>query len=397
MLYRKMGKTDIDVSVLGFGAMRLPMVGAKSEMDSFDPKVPIDEEEATKMIEYAVENGVNYFDTAYIYHSGKSEIFLGKALKKYRPDVHIATKLPTWNLEKKEDFDRFFDEQLEKLQTDYIDFYLIHGLGRSTWHKLKELGILDFLDRLLADRRIRHAGFSFHDDLKAFKEIIDGYDWSMCMVQHNFYDQVYQAGKEGIAYAASKGLGVVVMEPLRGGKLAGKIPPDVQALWDSAETRRSPVEWALRWVWNNAGVSTVLSGMSTLGQMKENIPLTVGGLPDSLTEKELALVDEVRMAYRQKLKVDCTGCGYCMPCPFDVNIPQCFDSYNDTYLFDDTLEINRILYNVMSPPNQRASACTECRECEEKCPQHLEISELLKDVHKRLFKEELNKKPETEK
>jgi len=388
MLYRKIGKTNLDVSALGFGAMRLPMVGAKSEMDSFDPNIPIDEEKAMEIIEYAIENGINYFDTAYVYHAGKSEVFLGKALKKHRSKVMIATKLPTWNLEKKEDFDRFFNEQLEKLETDYIDFYLIHGLGRSTWDKLKELGILQFLDRLRADNLIRHAGFSFHDDLKVFKEIVDAYDWAMCMVQYNYYDQVFQAGKEGVAYAGSKGMGVMVMEPLRGGKLVGKIPTEVQTLWDSAGTKRSPVEWALRWAWNHTEVSTVLSGMSTLAQIKENVRLAEGGLPSSLSSDELALIDNVRMAYRKMLKVDCTGCGYCLPCPNEVNIPQNFSMYNDTYMFDNTLDISRILYNDMLPPNQRASACNECHVCEELCPQKLEIPEFLKDVQKRLGKDE---------
>ncbi|MBN2320098.1 MAG: aldo/keto reductase [Acidobacteria bacterium] len=388
MLYRKMGKTTVDVSILGFGAMRLPMVGAKGEMDSFDPKIPIDEEEATRIVEYNVEHGVNYFDTAYVYHAGKSETFLGKALQKYRSKVHIATKLPTWNVEKREDLDRFFNEQLEKLRTDYIDFYLIHGIGKSTWEKMKGLGVLEFLDKLRADGRIRYPGFSFHDDLKVFKEIVDAYDWGMCMVQHNYYDQVYQAGTEGVAYAASKGLGVVVMEPMRGGKLVGKIPTGVQALWDSAETKRSPVEWALRWVWNNGDVATVLSGTSALAQTIENVKLAENGLPDSLSPEELALIDKVRMEYRKKLKVDCTGCGYCMPCPSDVNIPQNFSMYNDTYMFDNTLDISRVLYNEMFPPNQRASACTECLECEELCPQKIEISKHLKDVHKRLGKEE---------
>jgi predicted aldo/keto reductase-like oxidoreductase len=388
MLYRKMGNTGLDVSVLGFGAMRLPMVGAKSEMDSFDPKIPIDEDKASEMVEYAVRNGVNYFDTAYVYHSGKSEKFLGKTLRKYRSNVHIATKLPTWNLSSKEDYDRYFDEQLERLQTDYIDFYLIHGLSRSTWNKLKEMDILEFLDRLRADKRIRHAGFSFHDELKAFKEIVDAYDWDMCMVQYNYYDQIYQAGREGVDYAISRGIGVAVMEPLRGGKLAGRIPAEVQALWDSAKEKRSPVEWALRWVWNQGEISTLLSGMSTLEQVKENVRLADKGLPDSLSPEELVLIDQVRMAYRKMLKVDCTGCGYCMPCPFEVNIPQCFSSYNDTFLYEDTLAINRVLYNEMMPPNQRASACTECHECEELCPQKLQIPELLKDVHKKLGKSE---------
>jgi predicted aldo/keto reductase-like oxidoreductase len=388
MLYRKMGKTGLDISILGFGAMRLPMVGAKSELDSFNPNTLIDEEEATRIVEYAVEHGVNYFDTAYVYHAGKSETFLGKALKPYRSKVHIATKLPTWNIEKTEDFDRYFEEQLGKLQTDYIDFYLIHGLGNPTWIKMRDLGVLKFLDRLRADGRIRHAAFSFHDDLKVFKEIVDSYDWSMSMVQYNYYDQIYQAGRDGVAYAASKGLGVVVMEPLRGGKLAAKIPPSVQDLWNSAKTSRSPVEWALRWVWNQPEVSTVLSGTSTLAQTVENVRLAENGLPGSLSQQELALIDKVRMEYRKMLKVDCTGCGYCMPCPSDVNIPQNLSMYNDTFLFPDSLPIAQALYNGMLPANQRASACTECHVCEELCPQKIEISEVLKDVHKKLGKEE---------
>ncbi len=388
MLYRKMGSTNLDVSVLGFGAMRLPMMGTGNELDSFDPKTPVDEEEATKMVEHAIENGVNYFDTAYIYHTGKSETFLGKALQNHRSKVRIATKLPTWNLKGKADFDRIFDKQLEKLQTDHIDFYLIHGLDRSTWNSLREMGVLDFLDRLRADRRILHAGFSFHDALNVFREIVDAYDWGMCMVQYNYYDRAYQAGTEGVAYAASKGIGVVAMEPLRGGKLAGRIPPEVQALWDSARPRRSPVEWALRWAWNNARISTVLSGMSNLEQVKENVRLAGEALPDSLSSEELGLIDRVRAAYRKMLKVDCTGCGYCMPCPYDVNIPHNFTSYNDTYMFEDTLAVNRVFYNKMTPPGQKASACTECRECVEKCPQKLDIPELLKDVDKRLGTDE---------
>jgi predicted aldo/keto reductase-like oxidoreductase len=383
MRYRQMGKTKQKTSVLGFGAMRLPLLGKRDGVDAFDPNIPINETEATKMVEYALEHGINYFDTAYGYHGGKSETFLGKALGQNRSRVMIATKLPTWLVQKPEDFERFFQEQLHKLGTDYIDFYLLHGLGSDTWVKMKEMGVLDFLEQLKSSGRIRCAGFSFHDELKVFKDIIGGYDWSMCMVQYNFYDQIYQAGKEGIEYAASRDLGIVVMEPLRGGKLVESIPPDIQALWDSAGRNRSPAEWGMRWVWNHGEVSTVLTGASSLNQLVENIRSAEDGLAGSLSPEELLLINQVRDAYRRLLKVDCTGCGYCMPCPSGVNIPHNFTLYNDTFLFKDP-DFNLFFYNEIVAAEQRASNCNECLECEELCPQKIKISEALKDVHKRL-------------
>jgi uncharacterized protein len=384
MRYRKMGKTNVEVSVLGFGAMRLPMIGAKSGLDSFDPNVPIDEDAATKMIECAVEQGINYFDTAYGYHGGKSETFLGKALKPYRSKVMIATKLPPWMVQKPEDFERIFEEQLTKLGTDHIDFYQVHGLGSATWLKMKEMGILEFLDRLQAGKRIRFAGFSFHDEVKVFKEIVDSYDWSMCLVQYNFYDRIYQAGRDGIAYAASKGMGIVVMEPLRGGRLVDRIPTEVQALWDSAVTKRDPVEWALKWIWDQENISTVLSGVSSLKQIMEDAKYANDAAAHTLTDSELALIDKVRTAYRSMLKVDCTGCGYCMPCPNGVNIPQNFAMYNDSFMFKDSKEMNVFFYNNMLTPEQRASGCSECLICEDLCPQKIKISKALKDVHEML-------------
>jgi uncharacterized protein len=383
MRYRKMGKTNVDVSVLGFGAMRLPMVGNPGDMAGFDPNVPIDEPHALNMIRHALEKGINYFDTAYNYHGGKSETFLGKALKPFRTKVMIATKFPVFNAEKQEDFQRIFSEQLSKLDTDYIDFYLVHGLGRDSWAKMKDMGILKFLDKLRAGGQIRYAAFSFHDEVKAFKEIIDAYDWDMCQIQYNFYDQDYQAGKEGLLYAASRGIGVVVMEPLRGGKLVDKIPPDIQALWDSAPVKRSPVEWAMRWVWNHADVSTALTGASTLDQLRDHTSLVKDAAANSLTPEELSLFDRVQAAYRKMLKVDCTNCAYCMPCPSGVGIPQNFSLYNDTFLFKDA-PMNAFIYNNFLNPNQRASGCTECLECVEKCPQKIPIPEQLKRVHETL-------------
>jgi len=385
LLYRRLGKTGLSVSVLGFGAMRLPVEGATgSPTDAYDPNKPIDEKKAMPMIEYAIDHGVNYFDSAYMYHGGKSEIVLGKGLRACRDRVFIATKLPATLVKGPEDFEKFFSEQLKRLDTAYVDVYLLHGLHRETWDRTKDMGVLRFLDRIVSEGRARHAGFSFHDDFTVFREIVDSYDWELCQIQYNYYDEHAQAGKKGLAYAASKGLGVVVMEPVRGGMLADAVPADVRALWDSAPVKRSPAEWALRWVWNHQEVSTALSGMSTMDQVKENIRIADDGTTNSLTPQELALVDEVRETYRKMFKVGCTGCGYCMPCETGVVIPALFSFYNDSFVFPDKVEIAAMIYNNFFNPEQRASACTECAKCEEKCPQHIPIREELKRVHERL-------------
>jgi uncharacterized protein len=381
MRYRKLGKTNVETSVLGFGAMRMPMIGAKSPMDGFNPDIPIDEVEATKMFHHALEQGVNYFDTAYGYHGGKSEPFVGKVLREFRSKVMIATKLPVWNIEKPEDMERIFNEQLQKLQTDYLDVYHVHGLAASTWEKMKKFGVLEFMNGLVSSGRIRFAGFSFHDELNVFKEIIDAYDWSVCQIQFNYYDQNYQAGVEGLKYAADRNIAVVAMEPLRGGKLVDKIPPEIQAIWDSAPVKRSPVEWAMRWAWNFEGISTVLTGASSLAQLKDHTRIVKDAAANSISPKELAVFDEVRAAYRKMLRIDCTGCGYCMKCPHGVNIPQNFAMYNDAYLFK-SIEMNAHFYNFMITPEERASACIDCQECLEKCPQKLNIPQELKEVHK---------------
>src|SRR5512139_97224 len=384
MLYRKLGNTGRDVSVLGFGCMRLPLKqGLEKASDVFDGTKPIDEDQATAMIHPAIEQGVNYFDTAYPYHGGQSEAFLGKALSGYRDRVMVATKSPIWLVQTTADFHRFLDEQLGKLKTHYVDFYLLHSLGRQSWQRTKDLGALPFLERILKDGRARFAGFSFHDEVKIFKEIVDGYDWAMCQIQYNYFDEHYQAGKEGLRYAAAKGLGVVVMEPLRGGKLTGAIPPEVQAVWDSAAEKRTPAEWALRWVWNHPEVSTALSGVSAREQIEENLRIAAKGEPNSLTPVELELIDRVTRTYREMVKVDCTGCAYCVPCPNGVDIPLNFSLYNDTFMFKDS-DIAYMIYTHFTALEQRASNCAECGECEEHCPQHLEIREELKRVHARL-------------
>jgi predicted aldo/keto reductase-like oxidoreductase len=383
MLYRSL--KEIPVSILGFGAMRLPLVGGtENPTDSFDPARSIDEEEATRMIEYAIDHGVNYFDTAYNYHGGKSEVVLGKVLKPYRDRVTIATKLPVFLVKEREDFDRFLDEQLQRLHTACLDLYLLHGLNEKTWENAKNLDVLAFLDRATSDGRVRRVGFSFHDTVAVFKGIVGAYDWTMCQIQYNYLDEQYQAGREGLAYAAARGIGVAVMEPLRGGKLA-KVPPEVQRLFDSSPERRSPAEWGLRWVWNHPEVATVLSGMSTLEQVRENIGFAAEGRANSLSAADLALIQRGREAYRKLLKVDCTGCAYCMPCPTGVNIPMNFFLYNDTVTFKDPTGV--MVYNAFFPPEQWASACVECGECEERCPQHITIREEMKKVHAALYRE----------
>ncbi len=264
MQYRRFGKLDWKVSALGFGCMRLPTIG--------EDRANIDEEKATAMVRYAIDHGVNYVDTAYPYHGGESERFVGRVLKDgYREKVHLATKMPMWAIQDASDPDRILNEQLEKLQVDYIDFYLFHGLRKPRWETVKQFDLLGWAEKALADGRIRHLGFSFHDNFDVFKEIIDSSDlWTFCQVQYNYVDINNQAGRKGVQYAASQGLGVVVMEPLLGGRLVD--PPDpVKEIWDTAPVQRKPADWALQWVWNQPEVSVVLSGMNTMQHVTENV------------------------------------------------------------------------------------------------------------------------------
>ena len=373
MLYRTMEKAGKRLSILGMGCMRLPLINRD------DPK-SIDEAQATQMVRYAIDHGVNYIDTAYPYHGGESEPFVGRALQDgYREKVFLATKLPTWAIQTREDMDKYLNEQLERLQTDTIDFYLIHGLKRVRWENMKRLGLEGFLNSAIQDGRIRYAGFSFHADRENFKEIVDGYDWTFCQIQYNYLDENFQAGKEGLEYAAQKGLGIVIMEPLRGGKIAENVPEAMMQIWNEAETKRTPAEWALRWVWNHPEMSVVLSGMSALKQVQENLQTADQGMAHSLTAQELQLIDRVKVEYKKRIKVDCTNCGYCMPCPNGVNIPDCFARYNTAFLFENFEQMKKN-YHDMIPKPQRASQCGACGECEDKCPQHLPIIERLRDV-----------------
>jgi hypothetical protein len=366
MQYRKFGKLDWKVSALGFGCMRLPTINGESGN--------IDQDKVTEMIHYAIEGGVNYFDTAYVYHDQKSETALGKALQGgYRDKVSIATKSPIWLIKDSGDFDRMLDEQLKRLQTDAIDFYLLHSLDRDRWTQVQEMGLLQRAEAALADGRIRNLGFSFHDNLNVFKQIVDGYDaWTFCQIQYNYMDTDFQAGTEGLHYAASKGLAVVVMESLRGGKLAFDLPA-TKPIWDSASSKRTPADWAFRWLWNQPEVSVTLSGMGTLQQVKENIASASSFEPNQLNAEELAMFDQAREAIQSRSPIPCTRCEYCMPCPNGVNIPLNFDTYNQAAMFDD-INHARFQYKNWVPDDQKAAVCIQCEECLEKCPQHIPIS-----------------------
>ena len=377
MLYRKFGKTNEMVSALGFGCMRLPVIGN-------DP-TNIDDEKAIPMLRYAIDAGVNYVDTAYPYHGtgftqgGASEPFVARALKDgYRAKVKLATKLPSWLIKTRADMDKYLNEQLARLETDSIDFYLVHSLNSGTWPVLQEAGISGFLDQAIKDGRIKYAGFSFHDQGALFNKIVDYYDWSFCQIQYNYLDEDYQAGKKGLEYAAAKGLGVAIMEPLRGGNITN-LPQAALAVLDQSEIKRTPAEWALRWVWNHPEASVVLSGMSTMEQVVENIKVAQASAAHSLTARELGLIDEVKRIFQERIKVNCTACSYCMPCPAGINIPNCFATYNDHHVFDGT-PAARQRYQIMTKLAAPASQCVECGKCESHCPQGIKIREELRNV-----------------
>jgi predicted aldo/keto reductase-like oxidoreductase len=324
---------------------------------------------------------VNYLDTAYPYHSGKSEIVLGKALLDgYREKVKIATKLPVWSVESPADFDRILGEQLQKLQTDHIDFYLMHSLNKSRWRDIVlKHNLLAKAAEAVADGRIRHLGFSMHDDYEGFEEIVNGSDqWEFCQIQYNYMDIENQAGTRGLKLAAAKGLAVVIMEPLLGGRLADP-PKDIVAAMDAHTPHRSPSEWALQWLWDQPEVSVVLSGMTTMQQVEQNLATAEASRIGSFTAADYELIADVRRKYHARTVVPCTRCEYCMPCPNGVNIPGNFDYFNYAHLFDD-VPGGKFKYSVFLTADERSGSCIECHECEEKCPQHIPISEWMPKV-----------------
>jgi hypothetical protein len=373
MLYRTVPKTGEQLSALGFGCMRYPSKNRG-----------IDEERTIRQIRHAIDNGINYFDTAPVYHMGKSEPILAKALQDgYREKVKIATKLPHWSVRERADMDRILSKQLATLQTDHIDYYLLHSLAQESWERLLRMGVLEFLEQAKATGKIKNAGFSFHGNFDTFKTIVDGYDWQFCQIQYNLLDEHNQAGTAGLRYAAEKRLAVMVMEPLRGGSLAGHVPDEVQMIYDQAPVKRSPAEWALRWVLDHPEVTVVLSGMNEVSQIDENIRTAGTALPRSLLPEDRAVLDEAKAAFKRLMKVGCTGCGYCMPCPAGVDIPGCFALYNARHLFpkDKNPRFQYIGHHggLLNKPSN-AGLCRECGKCEKACPQHLPIPKLLKNV-----------------
>ena len=381
MQYRTVPKNGDRLSALGFGAMRLPMRMGR-----------IDEERATRQIHEAIDCGVNYIDTAVPYHGGESERFLGRALQNgYRERVNLATKLPPWSVKSREDMDRILEVQLKKLRTDRIDYYLLHSLEAGSWKRLQDLGVLEFLDAAAASGKIRNAGFSFHGDIRTFREIVDAYDWTFCQIQYNFLDETNQAGTEGLRYAAANRVAVMVMEPLRGGMLAAKLPAEAERLYRQSGLDRSPAEWALRWVWNHPEVTVVLSGMNDERHIAENLATCEDALPGSMTADELATVDAVAAVYRRQMKVGCTGCAYCMPCPAGVNIPQCFSLYNTHAMASRRADriMARGMYGMslmggMTGEQADASLCRDCGRCAKACPQRIAIPSELRKVGRTL-------------
>ncbi len=375
MQYRINPRNGDSLSALGFGCMRFTKRGAA-----------IDQEKADREMALALERGVNYFDTAYIYPG--SEVCLGRFMAAHgcRGHVRVATKLPQYRINRIEDAERFFAEELARLQTDYVDYYLMHMLNdEKSWRRLCDLGIREWIAEKKARGAIKNIGFSFHGGTLQFKALIDAYDWDFCQMQFNYMDEHSQAGIEGLNYAHEKGLPVVIMEPLRGGRLTDALPPAAKREFEAFEPRRSPADWGLRWIWNHPQVTVVLSGMNDVSQVEENCRVASESLPDALTPGELALYDRVLAAIRRDNRVGCTGCGYCQPCPKGVDIPTCFAAYNTSYsdgLINGMREY--MMCTTLRKVRSNAGLCVKCGKCEQHCPQHIDIRSQLDNVKRRL-------------
>lgn len=376
MQYRLIKKTGDELFPLGFGAMRLPLKNGR-----------IDRPKARELIYHAIDKGVNFIDTAYLY--GDSETFLGEILKgEYADKVKLCTKLPAINVRKYEDMEEILAEQLKRLQKDSIDYYLVHAVDLKAMNRLLKKGLIKFLNKAQNEGKIKNIGFSYHGPKEEFPLLIDGYDWDVVMVQYNYFDENVQASLEGIEYAASKGMGVFVMEPLKGGILAGKMPSQAEEIFKKANSDKSNAQWAMEWVLNNRNITCVLSGMNSFKQLEENLEIAYKTTPMSMSFEDLETVELVKRVMRDSLKINCSTCGYCMPCPQGVNIPECMKIYNEKYLFNHKGFVNqsRIDYfqyvgGIMGNSGN-AGKCNGCGKCLRKCPQKLDIISELKKVKK---------------
>ncbi|MBQ3222132.1 MAG: aldo/keto reductase [Clostridia bacterium] len=369
MQYRVFPKINAKSSVLGFGCMRLPVQDTENH--------PIDRPEAITMLRYAIDNGLTYVDTAYGYHNEESEVVVGLALQDgYREKVNLATKLPLWKVETYEDMEKLLDTQLGRLQTDHVDFYLLHACNRNSFAKVKELGAFKFLEDMKSKGKIKYAGFSFHDDADCFREIIDSYDWDFCQVQMNVLDEFNQATMDGVRYAASKNIGLIVMEPLRGGALTVRMPEEIKEVYKKSAYERTEAEWAFRWVYDKPEFIVILSGMSTWDQVKENMAIFDKAEANCLKDDEKETLTNIRKAYEARIRVGCTGCEYCVAgCPAEIKIPEIFRPYDNAAMFDT---LPRFYENYRK--NIGENKCLQCGACEASCPQKIEIRKWLEII-----------------
>lgn len=374
MQYRKM-KDGTQISILGYGCMRFSSSGGRIDIDK-----------AEKEVLLAIENGVNYFDTAYIYNGSEEALGTILARSHCRDKVNIATKLPYYLLKNTSSVEKIFQEQLRRLQTDHVDFYLMHMLfDLNVWNRLKSIGIEEWIAQKKSTGEIRNIGFSFHGDTKTFKELIDAYDWDFCQIQYNYLDEHTQAGREGLLYAAEKQIPVIIMEPLRGGKLVDLLPDSAREAIHNYPVSRSPAEWAFRWLWDQPEVTCVLSGMNSQEMVMENTKTASEAQAHAFTEADHELIETIKASINQNLRVGCTGCGYCMPCPHGVDIPTAFRCYNKARMdgrFGTILEYIQV--TSLRKDSSDVSKCIQCGACEQHCPQHIEIRRELQNARKEL-------------